>query len=38
LRLPSILRGRAEFFLRNAARLIEEGEHVLGMFSLEQNC
>ncbi|OYT50977.1 MAG: DNA-binding protein [Desulfurococcales archaeon ex4484_204] len=33
-----VIRRRAESFLRNAARLIEEGEYDLGMFSLEQYC
>ncbi|MCD6348002.1 MAG: HEPN domain-containing protein [Candidatus Korarchaeota archaeon] len=33
-----ILRRRAEAFLRNASRLIEEREWDLAMFSLEQYC
>ncbi len=33
-----ILRRRAESFLRNAERLIEEGEWDLAMFNLEQYC
>ncbi len=33
-----VLRRRAEAFLRNAARLLDEGEADLAMFSLEQYC
>jgi HEPN domain-containing protein len=33
-----ILRRRAEAFLRNAKRLLEEGETDLAMFSMEQYC
>jgi len=33
-----LLRRRAESFLRNALRLIEEGEADLAVFSLEQYC
>ncbi|GAB6148782.1 HEPN domain-containing protein [Stetteria hydrogenophila] len=33
-----ILRRRAEAFLKNAERLISEGEYDLGVFSLEQYC
>jgi len=33
-----ILRRRAEAFLRNAQRLIEEGEYDLSVFNLEQFC
>ena len=33
-----IIKKRAYSFLRNAERLIEEGEYDLGMFNLEQYC
>ena len=33
-----VMRRRAEAFLRNARRLIEEGEYDLGIFNLEQYC
>jgi len=33
-----LLRSRAESFLRNALRLIEEGEADIAVFSLEQYC
>jgi len=33
-----LLRSRAESFLRNAQRLIEEGEADIAVFSLEQYC
>ena len=33
-----IIRKRAEAFLRNAKRLIEEGEYDLAVFNLEQYC
>ena len=33
-----IIRKRAEAFLRNAQRLLEEGEYDLSVFSLEQYC
>jgi len=33
-----LLRSRAESFLRNAQRLIEEGEADIAIFSLEQYC
>jgi HEPN domain-containing protein len=33
-----ILRRRAEAFLRNAKRLLEEGEADLAMFSMEHYC
>ena len=33
-----VLRKRAEAFLRNAARLLDEGEVDLAVFSLEQYC
>jgi len=33
-----LLRSRAESFLRNARRLIEEGEADIAIFSLEQYC
>jgi HEPN domain-containing protein len=33
-----LLRSRAESFLRNAQRLVEEGEADLAVFSLEQYC
>jgi len=33
-----VLRRRAEAFLRNAKRLVEEGEYDLAVFNLEQYC
>ena len=33
-----VIRKRAEAFLRNAVRLIEEGEYDLSVFNLEQYC
>ncbi|MEB3859900.1 MAG: HEPN domain-containing protein [Desulfurococcales archaeon] len=33
-----IIRRRAEAFLKNAVRLVEEGEYDLAMFNLEQYC